>query len=62
MSSQGLTARHRLMRKYAYQQLGTKALVAAYSTLQEAAVGRFLWRIHHSKGEGLDGHLKTLVS
>jgi len=59
LSSQGMTSTHRLYRKYAYQQLGTKALVARYSKLQEAAVGRFLWRLSRDEGGNLDQHLKT---
>ncbi|KAK3617836.1 hypothetical protein LTR56_015645 [Elasticomyces elasticus] len=59
MAGVGFTHTHRLYRKYAYQHLGTKALVAKYTAIQEAAVGRFLWRIANDKGANLDQHLKT---
>jgi hypothetical protein len=59
MSSQPYGHTHRLYRKYAYQQLGTKAAVARFSALQEAAVGRFLWRLNRDKGDKLELHLKT---
>ncbi|TKA78805.1 hypothetical protein B0A55_02230 [Friedmanniomyces simplex] len=59
MSSQALTPTHRLYRKYAHQQLGTKAMVARYSMLQEAVLGRFLWRFSRDKGENVERHLKT---
>lgn len=59
MSSQQNNHTHRLYRKYAYQQLGSKAAVAKHYPVQEAAVGRFLWRINRDKGENLTQHLKT---
>lgn len=51
----------RRYRKYANQQL-TKPIIRKYSQLQEAAVGHFLWRLHHSKGENLLRHIKTYMS
>lgn len=50
---------HRLQRKYAYQQLGSKATVSKYDELQEVAVGRFLWRLGRDKGQNLVQHLQT---
>jgi hypothetical protein len=59
MSSLQTGPAHRLQRKYAYQQLGSKAAVAKYNQLQEVAVGRFLWRLLRDKGENLVQHLNT---
>jgi hypothetical protein len=50
---------HRLSRKYAYQKLGSKAVVAKYNRLQEVAVGRFLWRLLRDKGDNLVQNLNT---
>ena len=59
MSSLPYGHAHRLYRKYAYQQLGSKASVSKYNELQEAAVGRFLWRLMRDKGRNLVQHLNT---
>lgn len=59
MISQQCNQVHKLYRKYAHQQLGSKAAVSKHYAVQEAAVGRFLWRIHRDKGENLTQHLKT---
>ncbi|KAK5129264.1 hypothetical protein LTR08_003643 [Meristemomyces frigidus] len=50
---------HRLYRKYAYQQIGSKASIMKYYTTQEAAVGHFLWRLNRDRGEHLVRHLQT---
>ncbi|KAF2119066.1 cytochrome P450 [Lophiotrema nucula] len=61
MSSLQYGHTHRLYRKYAYQQLGSKAVVSKYWPLQEAVVGRALWRIYCDNGGNLTKHLKTEV-
>lgn len=50
---------HRLYRKYAYKQLGSKAAVARYHAMQEASTGRALWRIKQNGGRDLAHDLKT---
>lgn len=59
MSSLQYNHTHRLYRKLAYQQLGSKAAVSKYYHLQEKAVSRFLWRANRDKGKNLEKHLKT---
>jgi hypothetical protein len=59
MSSLPYSSAHRLYRKLAYQELGSKAAVERYYKLQEAVVGRFLWRANEDGGKNLLGHLKT---
>ncbi|KAK5126948.1 hypothetical protein LTR85_008306 [Meristemomyces frigidus] len=59
MSGLDYNHKHRLYRRYAYQQLGTKAAVSKYYSLQETAVGRFLWRINNDQGASLVKHLNT---
>jgi hypothetical protein len=49
----------RLLRKYTHQQLGSRVAVSRFSALQEAAVGRLLWRLKRDKGKNLALHLKT---
>lgn len=49
----------KLYRKYAYQQLGSKAAVSRYHPLLEAVVGRCLWRMKRDRGTNLTQHLKT---
>ena len=46
-------------RRYFHQHLGSQAAVSKMYTLQEAVVGRFLWRINRDGGENLVKHLRT---
>ncbi|KAF2875650.1 cytochrome P450 [Massariosphaeria phaeospora] len=59
LSSLQYNATHRLYRKYAYLQLGSKAAVSRYNSLQEAIAGRLLWRINRGGGTDLTQHLRT---
>ncbi|RMY81313.1 hypothetical protein D0862_12400 [Hortaea werneckii] len=49
----------RLYRKYAHQQLGTKATIAKYEGLQQAAVQRLLGSLLRDEGKNLNRYLKT---
>ncbi|KAL5375290.1 hypothetical protein DPSP01_011300 [Paraphaeosphaeria sporulosa] len=59
MSSLQNNALHRLYRKYAYQQIGSKAAVSRYHSMQEAIVGRTLQRMKECGGRDLVHNLKT---
>ena len=50
---------HRLYRKYAHQQLGTKGTIAKYEGLQQAAVQRLLGSLLRDQGKNLNRYLKT---
>jgi cytochrome P450 len=58
ISSQPYNSRHRLYRKYAHQEIGTKAAVSRFSAIQEAEVGRFLSRMSLTPDEMVK-HIKT---
>ena len=50
---------HRLYRRSVYKPLGSKAAVSKYHLLQEAMVGRALWRIKQNRGRNLSQDFKT---
>jgi hypothetical protein len=59
MSSLQNNAAHRLYRKYAYRQIGSKAAVSRYHSMQEAIVSRTLRRFKENGGRNLAYDLKT---
>lgn len=51
--------RHLFYRKYVYKQLGSKTAISKYNSLQEAMVGRTLWRIKQNRGKDLSKVFKV---
>ncbi|KAI7209194.1 putative cytochrome P450 [Hortaea werneckii] len=62
LASQPYGPTHRLYRKYAHQQIGTKAAVARYEGLQQVAVQRLLKGLLNGQGKDLNRYLKIEVA
>ncbi|KAI7546366.1 putative cytochrome P450 [Hortaea werneckii] len=62
LASQPYGQTHRLYRKYAHQQIGTKAAVARYEGLQQVAVQRLLKGLLKDQGKDLNRYLKIEVA
>ncbi|KAI7227304.1 putative cytochrome P450 [Hortaea werneckii] len=62
LASQPYGQTHRLYRKYAHQQIGTKAAVARQEGLQQVAVQRLLKALLKDQGKDLNRYLKIEVA